>query len=308
MNLDHLTTYLEVVKLGSFSEAAKQMSITQPAVSFQIQRLERDLGVRLLDRSRKTVKPTEAGKRLLRFAEEVGREWETLAHDLDQLREEITGDIIIAASTIPGEVLIPHILGDFRALHPTIGVQVDISDSMTVISRVREGTYDVGFCGSAPDGQDLDHFRFAQDEIVLIVSPSHPFARREAVEMTDLIGENLILREKTSGTQRTLESLLAKAGVDTDKWSPNLVLGTTQAVVSAVEAGLGIAFVSNLAIGKSAGLGLVAQVPVRELALGREFYCVYRKERIVSRLLSEFIDFVRSRATEAGSQRELGPA
>ena len=126
--------------------------------------------------------------------------------------------------------------------------------------------------------------------------------------MTNLIGENLILREKTSGTQRTLESLLAKAGVDTDRWSPNLVLGTTQAVVSAVEAGLGIAFVSNLAIEKSAALGLVAQIPVPGLTLVRDFYCVYRKERIVSRLLSEFIDFVRSRAAESGPKREFGPA
>jgi DNA-binding transcriptional LysR family regulator len=300
MNLDHLSTYRQVVELGSFSEAAKKLSITQPAVSFQIQKLERDLGVRLLDRSHKTIKPTEAGKRLLLFAHTVGREWQDLAHDLDQLREEMTGDIVIAASTIPGEILIPPILGDFRALHPAIGVRVDISDSVTVISRVREGAYDVGFCGSAPEGKDLDYFRFAQDEIVLIASPGHPFSRREAVSMTDLMGENLILREGTSGTQRTLQSIMAKAGLDTEKWSPTMVLGTSQAVVSAVEARLGIAFVSNLAIEKSAALGLVAQIPVHGLTLVREFYCVYRKERVVSRLLGEFIDFVRVRAAESG--------
>lgn len=308
MNLDHLITYLQVVELGSFSEAARKLSITQPAVSFQIQKLERDLGIRLLDRSHKTIKPTEAGKRLLLFAGTVGREWETLAHDLDQLREEITGDIVIAASTIPGEVLIPPILGDFRALHPAIGVQVDISDSVTVISRVREGTYDVGFCGSAPEGKDLDYFRFAQDEIVLIASPGHPFAHREAVSMTDLMGENLILREETSGTQRTLQSIMAGAGLDTEKRSPTMVLGTSQAVVSAVEARLGIAFVSNLAIEKSAALGLVTQIPVHGLTLAREFHCVYRKERVVSRLLSEFIDFVRVRAADGASPLGSAPA
>ncbi|MGB2582897.1 MAG: LysR family transcriptional regulator, partial [Dehalococcoidia bacterium] len=138
MNLDYLRTYLEIVRLGSFSEVAKKLSITQPAVSFQIHKLERDLGVRLLDRRQKKITMTDAGKRFLRFAELVERERASLTHDLEQIREEVTGNIIIAASTIPGEVLLPPILGEFKALHPAISAQVEVSDSMTVISRVQE--------------------------------------------------------------------------------------------------------------------------------------------------------------------------
>jgi len=298
MNIEYLKTFLEVVRLGSFSEVAKRLSISQPAVSFQIQKLERDLGVRLIDRGQKTISLTGAGKRLLRFAEVVEKEHARLIRDLDQLREEVTGDIVIAASTIPGEVLLPPILGEFKALHPAIGARVEASASITVIHRVQDSSYDVGFCGVKPEGKELDYFKMADDEIVLIVSPEHPFARRRKVSPLELEGEQIIFREETSGTQRSLKSLLAKAGLDIGKWSPSLMLGTSQAVVSAVESGLGIAFVSNLAIKKSMALGLVKQVAVDGIKLKRDFYCVYRKERVVSRLLSEFIEFVQARAIQ----------
>ena len=299
MNLDYLKTYLEVVRLGSFSDVAKKLSISQPAVSFQIQKLERDLGVRLIDRGQKTIKLTDAGKRLVRFAEAVEKEQTRLMRDLDQLREEVTGNIIIAASTIPGEILLPPTLGEFKALHPSVGARVDVSDSLTVISGVQSGAYDLGFCGTAPGGKELDYFKVADDEIVLIVFPEHPFARRKKISLLELEGESLIFREETSGTQRSLKSLLAKAGVDIEKLSTNLVLGTSQAVVSAVEARGGIAFVSDLAIKKSLALGLVKQVAVEGLEMRRDFYCVYRKERVVSRLLGEFIAFTQARAAHA---------
>ena len=96
MNLDYLRTYREVIKLGSFSKAAKKLSISQPAVSFQIQALERDLGIRLIDRGRKTITLTEAGKRLLDFADLTEQERERLAHDLSQLHDEITGELAIS--------------------------------------------------------------------------------------------------------------------------------------------------------------------------------------------------------------------
>jgi DNA-binding transcriptional LysR family regulator len=174
---------------------------------------------------------------------------------------------------------------------------VAISDSLTVIGGVRDNTCEVGFCGLAPEGQDLALFRVAGDEIVLIVFPEHPFARRGEVSPAELEGEPLIFREDTSGTQRNLESSLSKAGVDLRKWVPNLVLGTTQAVVSAVEERAGIAFVSNLAIKKSLSLGLVRQVTVSGFSLARDFYGIYRRERVGTRLLEEFIKFMQAGAS-----------
>jgi DNA-binding transcriptional LysR family regulator len=297
MNLDHLKTFQEVVKLGSFSEVAKRLSISQPAVSFQIQKLEHELGIRLIDRTQRAITLTAAGKRLLRFAESIEEVRQQLQHDLDQMREEVSGDLLIASSTIPGEFLLPPLLAEFKALHPAVRVQVTVSDSLTVINGIRDNAYEVGFCGLAPEGQELKSFKIAEDEIVLIVFPEHPFAQRGEVSSTELEGEPLIFREDTSGTQRNLETRLSQAGLDLGKWVPNLILGTTQAVVSAVEAKAGIAFVSNLAIKKSLALGLVRQIGVSRLRLSRDFHCIYRPERIVSRLLEEFITFVQIEAS-----------
>jgi len=294
VNLEYLKIYLEVVRHGSFTEVAREFSISQPAVSFQIQKLERELGVRLIDRTQKTITVTAAGKRLCRFAESLMEERERLRLDLDQLREEVSGDLVITASTIPGEFLLPSLLAEFKALHPAVKARAIISDSLGVISGVRDNTYEVGFCGIRPDSKYLESFKVAEDEIVLIVFPGHPFAERDEVSPADLEGEPFIFRDETSGTRQNLEISLLKAGFDTGKLEPHLILSTTQAVVSAVEARAGIAFVSNRAIHKSLSLGLVRQITVNGLKLSRDFHCIFRKERTVSRLLEEFINFTRT--------------
>jgi DNA-binding transcriptional LysR family regulator len=294
MNLDYLKTYLEVVRLGSFSEVAKRLSLSQPAVSFQIQRLERELGVRLIDRSQKTITMTEAGRRVYAFAEAAERDYARLLKSLEQLRQDVVGELVVAASTIPGEYLLPVILADFKTRHPVVSIQVEVLDSIQVIEGVESGKYEVGFCGAPPEGRELESFRIGEDEIVLIVFPEHPFSSRDQVPLEEVMEEPLIFREKTSGTQKSLVDRLHSLGYNPEHFTPRLVLGTTQAVVSAVEAKAGIAFMSSLAIRKSLALGLVKQVKVKGLTLKRDFYCVYRKERIVSRLLDEFITFIQS--------------
>jgi DNA-binding transcriptional LysR family regulator len=213
------------------------------------------------------------------------------------LRDRVSGELNIAASTIPGEYLLPTLLAKFKQRYPAVKIQVDVSDSLTVINKVDNNTYEVGFCGVKPDEKELASYKMADDEIVLIVFPGHPFAGKGEVAVEELESEPFIFRETTSGTQRSLENLLGKAGLDIRHWTPHLVLGSTQAVISAVAAGAGIAFVSNLAIKNCSAQGLVQQVNVKGLRLKRDFYCVYRQEKIATRLLEEFINFIKTEAT-----------
>jgi len=294
MNLEYLRTYIEVIKSGSFSEVAKKLSISQPAVSFQIQKLEQELGVRLIDRRQKKLMMTEAGKRLLVFAELFDKEHQTLIHDFEHLTEGVTGNLVIAASTMPGDFILPPILGEFKRQHPAVGIQVAVTDSARVIEAVKSGEYDIGFCGVSPEDHDLEAVKIAEDKIVLIVFPEHPFAGRKQVSFLELSAEPLIFREPTSGTQRSVEAFLLNAGFDLSRCKPVLVLGTTEAVVTAVEAKSGIAFVSNLAIKKSVALGLVKVVAVEGVMLRRDFWCIYRKQRVISRLLEGFIFFAKT--------------
>jgi DNA-binding transcriptional LysR family regulator len=296
MNLDYLKTFLELVKLGSFSAVAKKLNISQPAVSFQIQKLEHDLGVRILNRNQKKVSLTDAGRRLMDFAKSVDGEEGRLIRDLDRLRQEISGELLIAASTTPGELILPMLLGEFLSLHPAVKAQVVVRDSMEVIAGVRNGTYEVGFCGAVPTaGQGVEWFKIAEDDIVLIVFPEHPFATRKKVTFSEVQEEAIIAREPTSGTQKSLETLLSNAGLDAHKLKPRLMLGSAQAIVSAVEARAGIAFISSLAIKKSLELGTVRQVSIDKLPLKRDFFCVYYGEVLNSRLMQEFITFIRAK-------------
>ncbi len=295
MNLDHLKSYIEVIRTGSFSEVAKRLSISQPAVSFQIQKLEQDLGVRLIDRRQKKLTLTEPGKRLMQFAEVVQAEYTSLLADMEQLREEVVGNLVVSASTIPGDFMLPPILSEFKKIHPTVQIQVVISDSGKVIENVENGTYDVGFCGIAPEDPEIETVKMGTDEIVLIVFPDHPFAGRKSVSFMEIVEEPLIVREESSGTQKSVNELMKQAGYDLSLCKTALTLGTTQAVVSAVEAQSGIAFVSSYAIQKSLSLGLVKTVGIGNLTLKRDFYCIYRKERMASRLLEEFVSYIREK-------------
>jgi DNA-binding transcriptional LysR family regulator len=296
MNLDYLKTYILLVKMGSFSAVAKKLSISQPAVSFQIQKLEHDLGVRLLSRSQKKITLTDAGKRLLLFAQSVNGEESRLMQDMERLRQEVGGDLLIAASTTPGEYILSPLIGEFINLHPAVKAQIIVRDSLAVINGIHDGIYEVGFCGAVPpSGQGLEFFKIATDEIVLIVFPEHPLAGHQRVSFNEIVDEPFIFREHTSGTQKSLETLLEKAGLKINKMAPRLTVGSSQAIISAVEARAGIAFISNLAIKKAVDLGTVRQVEVEGLNLKRDFFCVYYGERATSHLLQEFIAFIRSR-------------
>ena len=297
MNLDYLKTYTDLIKLGSFSAVAKKLSISQPAVSFQIQKLEHDLGVRLINRNQKKITLTDAGRRLLEFATAVEGEETGLLKDLAHLREEVGGELLIAASTTPGEYILPVLVGEFLNQNPAVKSSVVIEDSTAVISGVKEGAYEVGFCGSTPPkGQGLESFKMAEDEIVLIVFPEHPFAARKQISFNELEDEALIFREPTSGTQKSMEAIMSKAGLNVGHLKPRLTLGSSQAIVSAVEAHAGIAFVSNLAIVKSMELGSVRRVTISEISIRRDFYCIYYKERLATRLVQEFVSFIRGKA------------
>lgn len=297
MNLDYFTTFRDVARLGSFSEVAVKLGVSQPAVSFQIHKLEQKYGIRLIDRTQKSISLTVAGKRLLRFIESFEKDHQQLENDFEKMRLDISGDLSVVASTIPSEYLLPGLLAKFKRMNQAVQIKVDTFDSLAAVKGVIDGTYEVGFCGVKPEDPGLESFRVAGDEIVLIVFPDHPFAKRSWISVSELEGQQLILRNKTSGTQQSLEKIFAKFKINPKKLHPHLIMGSTQTVISAVEAGAGIAFVSSLAIKKSLELDLVRQVRIKGFSLKRDFYCFYCRERIVSRLIKEFIAFIRTEAS-----------
>jgi DNA-binding transcriptional LysR family regulator len=311
MNLDHLRTLVSVVEQGSLSAAARIRRISQPAVTKQLQRMEADLGLALLIRGpRRQIELTPAGERVVAFARRILVEVEALESDLATLKSVRSGTLSLAASTIPGEYLLPQLLAAFRREAPEVVVEMSISDTATVGQRLLANEADLGIVGSDLPRPGLRLERLLDDDIVLAVPPDHPFAGRREVEVRELWDQPLVLREEGSGTRQSVEVALAGAGQALSLQNRALILGSTQAVLQAVVAGLGIGFVSARAAAQAVQDGRLASVSLRGVDLRRSLYLAYLPQRGGDPLVARFLAFARVYAAgdvQLPATAEVGP-
>lgn len=296
MNLEHLRTLVSVVEHGSLSAAARARRISQPAVTKQIQRMESDLGLALLVRRPKhAVQLTAAGQKVVAFARQMLDQLEGLEQDLAALKRVNQGTLYLAASTIPGEYVLPRVMAAFRADYPQVELELSISDTVEVVTRLLADEADVGVIGSAERRPGLRLERLLRDEVVLAVPPDHPFAGREEVAPDELRGQLLILREEGSGTQRSVETALAAAGFCLPRERVALILGSTQSILQAVSQGLGVGFVSAVAAAQMEASGRLGYVRLQGVDLTRDLYLAYLPERIGDPMVARFLQFARTR-------------
>lgn len=281
MDLAELKNFLAVVRSGSFTGAASTLNVTQPALSRQVQRLERELGVTLLERTPGRLGLTPAGERFRKFAEKALAEFESLGRELRSGAGGISGELRIAASTTPGEFLLPDLLGKFTRLHPGVRPQVTISDSEHVLVELQNGGAEIGFVGAKMRRQGVEYEEVAEDEIVLAVPAGHPIARKKQVRPQDLAGQKFLDRELGSGTLQSVKRILAEHGVPEPPFRVAMVLSSIQAILQAVERGHGVGWVSSMALGPS-WEGRVAPVRLTGIPLRRRPYLVHDRRRRLS--------------------------
>ena len=297
MNLETLHTLVSIVDRGSLSAAARAKKISQPAVTKQLQRMEAEIGLPLLVRgARRRLELTPAGEQVLAFARETLARFETLERELALLKETGPGTLILAASTIPGEHVLPGLLGEFRTAYPGVEVRVTISDTADVTTKLLDDSADVGLIGSVPSRPGLRLEELVGDEIVLAVPPDHPFAGRVTVPVEELVGQPLIMREQGSGTRRSVERAMAAAGLNLPTEAPAFTLGSTQAILQAVAQGLGLGFVSARAASRAESDGHLACVRLAGVDLTRQLYLAVLPERVGDPLVARFMNFVQSQA------------
>ncbi|HEY5541181.1 MAG TPA: LysR family transcriptional regulator [Coriobacteriia bacterium] len=277
MNVTQLRAFVAVVDLGSFSEAARQSGISQPAVTMQIKSLEADMGATLLERRYHRVELTDAGEALLPYARSVLAELLRAREDIAALSDTISGRLVIAASTTPGDYVIPRVLGDFLKLHPQVQVEISVHDTAEAVAAVASGRADFGVCGAVEPSPKVAFEELGCDELVVICPPSHPLATRKAVAYAELAEADWVTREPGSGTGQVARAALEQHGIDPDELRVLVELGSGEAIVSAVEGGLGIAMVSHYVAEKALAMGMVARVDVAGPAITRSFFAVMAK-------------------------------
>lgn len=272
--LPYLETFAKVAELSSFTAAAKELGLTQAAVSQRIQSLEHALRTAVLDRHGSRTLLTDAGRRLLPFAQRIlALHREALAEVTGQ-PTVLAGELSLAASSIPGEHLLPAMLGEFGRLHPQVQVRVSVTDSRAAAQAVAAGEAHLGLVGDRSPVAHLEFRPFAADEMVIIAPAEHAWARRQRVPLESLAAEPLILREPGSGSRRCLEQALAQAGKTLAEFHVALELGSNEAIKEAVRRGLGVSVVSHQAAEKELQAEELHAVRIADLPLRRELYLV----------------------------------
>jgi len=274
LNVHQLHIFYTVADRGSFSAAAQTLHMTQPAVTMQVQALEERFGTKLLNRTTKKLELTEAGHRLLpqaRKAVELMRETDALMADFI---EELKGRLAFAASLTIGEYVLPRLLGSFLRRYPEVSVSMKVMNTAEIIDAIRHQGLDFGLIEAPCDVPGFDAEAVMNDELMLVVPANHPFARRKEIALADVIKEPMVLREKGSGTRQIMEEELLRHGVSDRQLRVSSEFGSTAAVKSAVEAGLGLSFLSVWTIKHEAALGLLKPVKIKGVSFVRQFYAV----------------------------------
>lgn len=274
MNLSQLRTFVAVVEHSSFSAAAHALGLSQPAVTMQVQALESDLGVTLLDRRYRKVELTEAGRTLLPHARKLMHDMDEARQDLERLSDTVSGHLMVAASTTPGQYVLPRLLGGFLREYPAVGVTIRVFDTGDVITHVESGEAHLGMTGAEVPGAHVSQELLGSDDLVLVCPRGHPLAARTRVPLSDLVDEPFIVREAGSGTRMVSEDALRRSGIDPAELRVVMELGTNEAVLSAVEGGMGIGIVSMWVAEKAIKLGTVGLVAAPGFPLERPLFLV----------------------------------
>jgi DNA-binding transcriptional LysR family regulator len=293
LDVHRLKIFVRVAELRSFSKAAQASYLTQPTVSQHIQALEDFLGLALFDRLGREVCLTRAGEILFGFARQITHLAEETLQTLEHFKGNKTGSLVIGASTIPGEYMLPHLLGEFVRSYPGVTTVLRIADTRQTIDDLAARTIDVGLVGAKINHACIQFTRLADDEQIVVVPRGHRWCQEPVIDLQELCREPFVIRESGSGSRMALGKKLHSAGITTDSLTIAAELGSTTAIKQAVKAGVGVALISERAVDEELAAGILRKVPVSGMSFIRSFYLVQDRRRTPSPLCKTFVQFLK---------------
>lgn len=290
VNYERLQTFIAVAEKNSFSEAAKKLFVTQPTITSQIKALEEELQTKLFERTTKTVKLTQSGEILLKYAKDIVQLSSLARKEILKIEEKIYGDLKIGCSLTIGEYILPHFLKRFKEKYPLIHMQAKISNSASIIHHIKDQVVHVGLIETSIHDKQIVMHPILEDELCLVTKVDYfPFPEKQ-ISLDQIKNIPLIIRESGSGTREVVEQHLERAGVSFHDLNIVMEVGSTEAVKAVVESGLGASFISKTAIMKEKQLGLLTSYSIRNITFNRHFYLVFRKGQILSSTTELFMD------------------
>ncbi len=288
LTLQQLRLFESVVRHGSFTRAAEEMHLTQPAVSIQIKRLEDQADTPLLEQVGKKMFPTAAGKAVYEAAKEVLERLAVLDDELESLKGEVRGPLRISVVTT-GKYFMPHLLGHFLQQHPGVEPSLKFTNRARVVERLMANEDDFVVMGQVPEGDRLVSYPFLENILGFVAPPNHPLAGRKNLELEEVLESRFLAREPGSGTRAAIDRLLAEKGL---KAEPYMELGSSEAIKQAVLAGIGVAVLSLHSVQLEQAAGKLAVLDVKGFPIKRRWYAVHLKGKRLSLVARTFLDFI----------------
>jgi DNA-binding transcriptional LysR family regulator len=292
VKLNQLAIFCKIFELKSFSRAAKTLGLSQPTLSEHIQALEAQLGLAVFDRLGREVVPTKAGEVLYGYGDKILRLMVEAERSLSALKGDLSGELTLGASTIPGEYLLPPIIKTFRDSFPAISVHLRISDTDRVREQLLAGEIEVGFVGAKVEDSKVEYSPIAKDELVLVAPALCPWIRGASVAVKKLTEIPFVLREEGSGTRMVLEKIIRGQGIGIGDLRVVAKLGSTTAVIQAIKSGAGCSVLSRRSVTEEIARGTLRPIRIRKVKLEREFYAIHRRGRFKSALAKTFLHFL----------------
>lgn len=292
LNIHEMNVFLAAAETQNFSEAARQLHMTQPAVSMQIQSLEQLLGVLLFERSGRRIQLSEAGETLIPMARDLVNMSLRIEETMKSLSGKVVGHLKIGCSTTAGKYILPQLVARFRRMHPAVHVTVYNSSRDHVMQMLCDGMTHISVISSLIHCREAEFQPFFTDRVVLIVPADHPWASRGMIKPEELSGVDFILRDDTAGTHQVVLEGLLEHGIQVDDLRVVMELGNAEAIEMAVEEGIGVSFVSRLVAQRGVELGRIKVVQVEGLNLERKIYMTYNMRRAATSAQAEFWNFV----------------
>jgi DNA-binding transcriptional LysR family regulator len=289
-----LETFIYAAESLSFSEAAKQLNLSQPTVSYHVKALEKELGASLFIRTGGGLQLTEAGRLLLPRARKLFHQSNEIEELLSSLEDGVIGELRIACSTTAGKYILPQLAARFCQRFPGIRVSILRCNPEGATAMLQENDANLGVVSFEVQDQNFEYQEFFEDVLTLIVPREHPWALRRAIEPEELIHEPMIVREANSGTMRVLLSELAKHDISLDDLNIFMELGNAEAIVRTVAASYAISFVSTLASACPLERGHVVNVEVLGMNMRRKVYMMRKRLEEPHRAQEAFWSFIHS--------------
>jgi DNA-binding transcriptional LysR family regulator len=288
MNFKQLEVFQAVAESGSFSKGADATFITQSTVSQHISALEKELGIRLLDRTAKGALLTAAGEILLIHARRVIGEMRGIRMAISRFKGLEDVALTAGASNIPGNYMIPEVLPVLQQRFPGLSLTILLGDSRDIVRKIETEEVELGIVGSRFADEALTFTPLGQDRIMLVVGRCHPWFSRTTADLDELRTQSFILREQGSGTGKTVSEALAAVGIDPGGLNVKVSLGSNEGIKHAVAGGAGISFVSELSVRRELAQGELKEIMIPGLEIARQFYLVSRAGRELSPAAAAF--------------------